>query len=209
MSDYANKMTRGAFVAAVFAMQGFGILAGGMVAIIVSAAFKAGYPASAYVKDALGSTVSEADYVWPIILMFGAIPAALTYYWRMKMPETARYTALVSKNTKQAANDMSKVLQVELEAEQEKVENLSREPCNDFGLFTKQFLHRHGLHLLGTTSTWFLLDIAFYSHNLFQKEIFTDIGWLPQPETMNAIDEVFRIARAQTLIALCSTVPGY
>jgi PHS family inorganic phosphate transporter-like MFS transporter len=26
---------------------------------------------------------------------------------------------------------------------------------------------------------------------------------------MNAIDEVYRIARAQTLIALCSTVPGY
>ncbi|GLT55359.1 hypothetical protein SLA2020_284900 [Shorea laevis] len=26
---------------------------------------------------------------------------------------------------------------------------------------------------------------------------------------MNAIEEVYRIARAQTLIALCSTVPGY
>nr|CAD1835980.1 unnamed protein product [Ananas comosus var. bracteatus] len=29
MSEYANKRTRGAFIAAVFAMQGFGILAGG------------------------------------------------------------------------------------------------------------------------------------------------------------------------------------
>jgi MFS transporter, PHS family, inorganic phosphate transporter len=28
MSEYANKKTRGAFIAAVFAMQGFGILAG-------------------------------------------------------------------------------------------------------------------------------------------------------------------------------------
>jgi PHS family inorganic phosphate transporter-like MFS transporter len=27
------------------------------------------------------------------VLMFGAIPAALTYYWRMKMPETARHSA--------------------------------------------------------------------------------------------------------------------
>jgi PHS family inorganic phosphate transporter-like MFS transporter len=65
------------------------------------------------------------------------------------------------------------------------------------------------MHLLGTTSTWFLLDIAFYSQNLFQKDIFSAIGWIPAPQTMNAIEEVYKIARAQTLIALCSTVPGY
>ncbi|KAK7844251.1 putative inorganic phosphate transporter 1-7 [Quercus suber] len=58
-------------------------------------------------------------------------------------------------------------------------------------------------------NTWFLLDIAFYSQNLFQKDIFSAIGWIPPAKTMNAIEEVYRIARAQTLIALCSTVPGY
>ncbi|KAF8392207.1 hypothetical protein HHK36_022549 [Tetracentron sinense] len=209
MSEYANKKTRGAFIAAVFAMQGFGILGGGMVAIIISAAFNAKFDAPAYQVNATASTVPEADYVWRIILMFGALPAALTYYWRMKMPETARYTALVAKNAKQAAMDMSKVLQVDIEGEQDKVDNLSQEPANSFGLFSKKFLHRHGLHLLGTTSTWFLLDIAFYSQNLFQKDIFSAIGWIPKAETMNAIEEVYKIARAQTLIALCSTVPGY
>ncbi|KAF8388224.1 hypothetical protein HHK36_026890 [Tetracentron sinense] len=209
MSEYANKKTRGAFIAAVFAMQGFGILAGGMVAIIISATFKAKFDAPAYEIDPVASTVPEADLVWRIIVMFGALPAALTYYWRMKMPETARYTALVAKNAKQAASDMSKVLQVEIEAEQEKIEQLGQEPANSFGLFSKQFLRRHGLHLLGTTSTWFLLDIAFYSQNLFQKDIFSAIGWIPPAKTMNAIEEVYKIARAQTLIALCSTVPGY
>lgn len=211
MSEYANKKTRGAFIAAVFAMQGFGILAGGMVAIIVAAAFKGAFPAPAYQDAPLASTVSQADFVWRIILMFGALPAALTYYWRMKMPETARYTALVAKNLKQAANDMSKVLQVEIEAEPEKIVTVTegREGINDFGLFTKEFLRRHGLHLLGTASTWFLLDIAFYSQNLFQKDIFSAIGWIPAAQTMNALEEVYKIARAQTLIALCSTVPGY
>lgn len=207
MSEYANKKTRGAFIAAVFAMQGFGILTGGMVACVVSAAFKSKFSAPAYEDDPLGSTVPQADYVWRIILMFGSIPALMTYYWRMKMPETARYTALVAKNAKQAAVDMSKVLQVELEAEPEKV--VEKRSANDFGLFSKQFLKRHGLHLLGTTSTWFLLDIAFYSQNLFQKDIFSAIGWIPPAKTMNAIQEVFKISRAQTLIALCSTVPGY
>ncbi|KAF3795885.1 putative inorganic phosphate transporter 1-3 [Nymphaea thermarum] len=209
MSEYANKRTRGAFIAAVFAMQGFGILAGGIVSIIVSTAFDKRFPAPAYQFDKAGSTVPQADYIWRIILMFGSFPAALTYYWRMQMPETARYTALVAKNAKQAAADMSKVLQVQFESEQDKVEVMTTGDNQNYGLFSRQFLKKHGLHLLGTASTWFLLDIAFYSQNLFQKDIFSSIGWIPKAETMNAIHEVYRIARAQTLIALCSTVPGY
>ncbi|XP_047336553.1 low affinity inorganic phosphate transporter 1-like [Impatiens glandulifera] len=209
MSEYANKKTRGAFIAAVFAMQGFGILAGGAVACIVSAAFKGAFPAPSYLDNPEASVVPQADYVWRIILVFGAIPAAVTYYWRMKMPETARYTALVAKNAKQAAADMSKVLNVELVEDPEKMLRLTRESKNSFGLFSREFLRRHGLHLLGTSTTWFLLDIAFYSQNLFQKDIFSAIGWIPDARTMNAIEEVFHIAKAQTLIALCSTVPGY
>ncbi|KAF0892430.1 hypothetical protein E2562_015492 [Oryza meyeriana var. granulata] len=100
MSEYANKRTRGAFIAAVFAMQGLGNLAAGIAVVIISARFK---NSPAYQTDPSG----QADYVWRIVLMFGAIPALLTCYWRMKMPETARYTALIAKNLKQAASDMS------------------------------------------------------------------------------------------------------
>ncbi|KAF8006375.1 hypothetical protein BT93_K0620 [Corymbia citriodora subsp. variegata] len=215
MSEYSNKKTRGAFIAAVFAMQGFGILAGGVFAIIISSAFNARFPSLPYQKDPIHSTVPAADFVWRIIVMVGAVPAALTYYWRMKMPETPRYTALVAKNMKQAAADMSKVLNIDMEAEQQNAEKPLPGPAAEaqsaglFGLFSGEFLRRHGLHLLGTMSTWFLLDIAFYSQNLFQKDIFSAVGWLPPAKTMNAIEEVYRIARAQTLIALCSTVPGY
>jgi len=208
MSEYANKRTRGAFIAAVFAMQGFGILAGGAVSIIVSVGFRNHFKAPAYEDDHKGSTVDEADFVWRLILMFGAVPAAMTYYWRMKMPETARYTALVERNAKQAAADMSRVMQVDIEEDRQKIDEIAnREPS--FGLFSAQFAKRHGLHLLGTTTTWFLLDVAYYSQNLFQKDIFTAIGWIPAGKKMNAIEEVFRISKAQTLIALCSTVPGY
>jgi PHS family inorganic phosphate transporter-like MFS transporter len=162
MSEYANKKTRGAFIAAVFAMQGFGNLTGGIVAIIVSTAFDHAYKAPAYDVDAAASLPSQADYIWRIIVMVGAIPAALTYYWRMKMPETARYTALVAKNARQAAQDMSKVLHADLVAEEEKSETSSHETQNNsFGLFSKEFVKRHGLHLVGTATCWFLLDIAF------------------------------------------------
>jgi PHS family inorganic phosphate transporter-like MFS transporter len=85
------------------------------MAIVVSTAFKARFPAPAYAIDPTASTPPQGDFVWRIILMLGALPAALTYYWHTKMPETARYTALVAKNAKQATADMSKVLQVEIE----------------------------------------------------------------------------------------------
>ncbi|KAH6798630.1 phosphate transporter 1 [Perilla frutescens var. frutescens] len=208
MSEYANKKTRGAFIAAVFAMQGFGILAGGIFAMIMSAVFDAAFKAPSYAADPIASTAPQADYLWRIVLMVGAVPALMTFYWRLKMPETARYTALVAKDAKRAAADMASVLQTDIEAEPEKVTEITKTKTS-YDLFSKEFLRRHGLHLLGTTSTWFLLDIAFYSQNLFQKDIFTAIGWIPPAKTMNAIREVYTIARAQTLIALCSTVPGY
>nr|AJD81048.1 phosphate transporter 1;1 [Pteris vittata] len=208
MSEYANTRTRGGFIAAVFAMQGFGILAGAAVAIIVSAAFKNAYPRPAFDEDPEASTPHQADFVWRIILMFGAIPAALTYYWRMRMPETARYTALVQGNAKRAAQDMATVLNMEFadDAAAEGAKSPREEP---YGLFSRKFLKRHGIHLLGTTSCWFFLDIAYYSGNLFQKDVLTAINWLPSASSMSAIEEVYRISRAQALIALCSTVPGY
>ncbi|KAL2463600.1 putative inorganic phosphate transporter 1-7 [Forsythia ovata] len=191
MSEYANKKTRGAFIAAVFAMQGFGILFSGIVSLVVSAGFDHHYKAPTYEDNAAASTVPQADYVWRIILMFGALPAALTYYWRMKMPETARYTALVAKNAKQAAQDMGKVLNVELEAEEE-----------NYGTQIHFF--------------WFILQRicsppwpSLIWNNFYMKDVFSAIGWIPPAKTMNAIHEVFQIAKAQTLIALCSTVPGY
>lgn len=80
---------------------------------------------------------------------------------------------------------------------------------DQFGLFSREFLRRHGLHLMGTAVCWFVLDIAFYSQNLFQKDIFTAVGWLPAAKTMSALEELFKIARAQSIVALCGTIPGY
>lgn len=207
MSEYANTRTRGGFIAAVFAMQGFGILAGAAVSIIVSAAFKNEYKRPTFEEDPIGSTPPQADFVWRIILMLGAVPAAMTYYWRMKMPETARFTALVEGNTKQATQDMATVLNVEF---QDPAVNIpERTKQEKYGLFSRKFLKKHGLHLLGTTGCWFFLDIAYYSGNLFQKNVLTGVHWLPGAAKMSAIEEVYRISRGQALIALCSTVPGY
>ncbi|KAI3994146.1 hypothetical protein MKX01_012403, partial [Papaver californicum] len=210
MSEYANQKTRGASIAAVFAMQGVGILVAGLVAMIVSAAFMHAYPAPNYEHNRVLSTSTqpEGDFVWGIVLMFGAVPAVLTYYWRMKMPETARFMALVSGDHKKAASDMATVLDQNIQADEEPYKVASK-PDSSYGLFSKEFMTRHGLHLIGTSTTWFLRDIAFYSLNLTQKDVFPAIGLLKKGATMNAIEEVFKISRAMFLVALFATVPGY
>jgi PHS family inorganic phosphate transporter-like MFS transporter len=100
---------------------------------------------------------------------------------------------------------MAKVLHMDELVAREPV----RAPRVQYALFSREFFRRHGLHLLGTTSCWFLLDVAFYSQNLFQRDVYTAVGWIPAAKTLSAVEEVFKISRAQSLIALCSTVPGY
>lgn len=91
MSEFSNKNTRGAFIAAVFSMQGFGILVSSTVTMVVCAVFNRAshFPAPPQF-DADHHTPEAADLAWRIILMIGAIPAGLTFYWRMSMPETPR-----------------------------------------------------------------------------------------------------------------------
>ena len=86
-----------------------GILVASAVNLLVAGCFNAGFNPPPFKVNAIASTPPEADFAWRIVLAFGAVPAALTFYYRMKMPETARFTALVQKNAKQAAIDMSKV----------------------------------------------------------------------------------------------------
>ncbi|XP_010914599.1 low affinity inorganic phosphate transporter 4-like [Elaeis guineensis] len=207
MSEYANKKTRGAFIAAVFAMQGVGIIFAGLVSMTLSAIFLSFFPAPPFSSDHIRSTQPEADFLWRIVLMLGAIPALITYYWRMKMPETARYTALIAGNAKQAALDMGKVLEIEIQAEQEKVSQFKS--ANEYPLLSGEFFRRHGLHLIGTTSTWFLLDIAFYSQNLTQKDIFPVMHLTSKAENVNALKEVLQTSKAMFIVALCGTFPGY
>ncbi|KAL2644775.1 hypothetical protein R1flu_012362 [Riccia fluitans] len=213
MSEYSNTRTRGAFIGAVFAMQGFGILSAAAVAIILSSIFDAAFNRPAFNVDPIRSTPPQADYVWRLLFMFGAIPAAATYYYRIRMPETARFTALIAKNTEKAAKDMQKVLHVQFTDAERETQLSESKPTltstKEYGLFSADFAKHHGTQLMGCAVCWFMLDVAFYSQNLFQKDIFSAVGWLPSAKKMSAFEEVFRIGRAQAIIALVSTVPGY
>lgn len=180
--------------------QGLGNLAAGTVVLIISERFR---NSPAYTTDPFG----QADYVWRIVLMFGAVPALFTYYWRMKMPETARYTALIAKNLKQAAADMTSVLDIEIPAWKEEMDALDRQ--DEFGLFSMEFFHRYGRELLGTTMCWLVVDIGFYSLNLFMKQFFGCVGWFKDESNMDPLEQTYKFARIQAIITVSGTLPGY
>ncbi|KAJ6306155.1 hypothetical protein OIU78_021476 [Salix suchowensis] len=202
MSEFANKNTRGAFIAAVFSMQGLGILASSTVTMVVSKTFEA----AASKNLSKDHTPEDADIAWRLILMLGAVPAGLTYYWRMMMPETARYTALVENNALQAAKDMEKVLDVSIchIAEDDPIQPPQNPPS--YPLFSMQFLRLHGMDLFSCATTWLLLDIAFYSSSLFQSQIYKKHLGLKGTTVYN---EAFKVAFFQTMVAIAATIPGY
>ncbi|KAK7839383.1 putative inorganic phosphate transporter 1-3, partial [Quercus suber] len=142
-----------------------------------------------------------------IVLMLGALPAILTYYWRMKMLETGRYIAIIKGNAKQAAADMGKVLDIELQVEHDKLAQFKA--ANNYTLFFGKFVRRHGKHLIGTMTTWFLLDIAFYSQNLTQKDIFPAMKLTEAAGLVNALTEVYKTSGTMFVVALLGTFPGY
>ena len=80
-SEWSSRHNRGALVASVFAMQGFGILTASIVALCVAAAM----------KGAIIADVLNLDYAWRIMLGMGVIPALATMYLREQMPETPAY----------------------------------------------------------------------------------------------------------------------
>ncbi|CAM8969710.1 unnamed protein product [Rhodiola kirilowii] len=208
MSEYANKKTRGAFIAAVFAMQGFGILTGGIFAILVSSVFNNVYKAPPYMVDPVLSTPPQADYIWRIILMFGAIPAAMTFYSRAKMPETARFTALVLRMLLRLLPTCQKFYMWRLSRRRGKLSRLPNPLLTRLACFRKSFLDATDC----ICSVPLVPGLARYrvlQSELVSKGYISSIGWIPAAKSMNAVQEVFKIARAQTLIALCSTVPGY
>lgn len=75
-------------MAAVFSMQGLGQLLSGIVALIVTVAFKGSFVNIASVSDCDYACQVAADRCWRIIVGVGAIPACFALYYRITIPET-------------------------------------------------------------------------------------------------------------------------
>ncbi|CAL8470991.1 g10533 [Coccomyxa elongata] len=236
-SEYASSKWRGAFVASVFAMQGFGILSAAIVSCITIAIFK---------NSIINYDINYLDYVWRIIIGFGAIPTTLTIYLRSTIPETPRFSQEVEKDEAKALKNTIAVKANESDFVEDysastQMDRISAKSLNCYLTFPNILRNRNFWVLIGTCSTWFLLDIAFYSQNLFLPNILEGIGYnpsisLPASKCVKAgncphydlpippfgpqykctgkcaeevYDKVFKTAAGNAITACLGTVPGY
>ncbi len=147
-AEYANRAQRGRLVGTVFAMQGFGLLAGPAIASVLLAA---GVP---------------GGISWRLMLGFGAVPAASVIYLRMRIRESPRFSLSIKGDTSA------------LEKTREWFTGTSTGPGargngsspltiaspapSSSSLARKDMLFR----LLGAAGCWFLMDIAFYGNSI-------------------------------------------
>lgn len=177
-SEHASTNTRGAMLAAVFASQGFGILGASTVSAVVLAAF----------KDSIEKDIFMLDHVWRICIAFGVVPAVISIYFRVTMPETPRY-------------------KLEQEEKAARMANGEAEDNVTWGEFFRFFsVWRNMKILLGTCVTWFALDVAFYGINLNNSVILKAIGFA---DGDNAYEQLFKNSVGNVIVALLGTVPGY
>jgi MFS family permease len=146
-SEYANKRNRGKLIGTVFAMQGFGLLAGPLFASIL-----------------LATGVSN-DISWRIMLGFGAIPAASVVYLRRKIKETPRFTLEVKGDVESTAQAIKWTTGENVSAGELAAmsvgSKIQEKLSNPF------FLKR----LIGTAGAWLLMDVAFYGNGVSSQVI--------------------------------------
>ena len=143
-SEYANRAQRGRLVSIVFAMQGFGLLIGPLVAAIL---LIGGVP---------------HDLAWRLMLAFGAIPAASVFYLRRTIKETPRFSLGVRGDAAELAATVRWATGERVDVGDQRVIPLPRPR-----LTQPPFL----LRLLGTAGAWCLLDVAFYGNGISSQII--------------------------------------
>jgi len=153
MSEYSNRADRGRLVGLVFSMQAVGLIVGPLVGIIL-----------------LSSGVSD-PLAWRILLGLGALPAAAVIFFRSKMPESPRFTALVQGRADKAAKELHSFAEGALDAS-----TVTDEGRHLMGV--RQFLSnpRMLLMLVGTSGCWFLFDYAYYGNTLSLPSILTEVS---------------------------------
>ena len=136
MSEYSSRQRRGFLVNSVFAMQGFGLLVGPLVAVIL-----------------LSQGVPDA-WAWRIMLGLGAIPAGAVIYLRRKIAETPHFMLGVKGAVAGTAQIVQQLTSMKVAASGQ----VTKLRDSAAILFT----HRHLLlTLVGTAFAWMFLDMAF------------------------------------------------
>ncbi|GJJ71340.1 MFS transporter, PHS family, inorganic phosphate transporter [Entomortierella parvispora] len=202
-SEWASAGRRGQLMSIIFSMQGIGNMMASVVTLIVLACF----------KTAIISDVDNLDYVWRICVGVGCIPAVSTIYLRLTMPESPRYAMDVENDVEKANAAVARATSTDVEdstadaaANQTAVAD-AKAKRNHNRDFIEYFSRWENLKvLIGTSSTWFLLDIAFYGISLNQGYVLNSMGFKGDG---TVYDSLWRTTLGNLTVSLLGFVPGY
>ncbi|KAF4996437.1 hypothetical protein FGRMN_4494 [Fusarium graminum] len=217
-SEFATTKWRGAMMAAVFAMQGIGQLAGALVMMFLTLGFKSSLETAADTKSCTGNCQESVDKMWRALVGIGAVPACIALYYRLTIPETPRYTFDVARDIEQADEDVKAYMTGKREGDiddvaraqvQQSAKTNLEVPKASFKDFCQHYSQwKNAAILIGTAGSWFCLDVAFYGLSLNNGTILKVIGYSTKDAT-NVYEYLYNTAVGNIIIVLAGAVPGY
>lgn len=186
-----------------------GNLLGSIVTLITLACFSGSLSNGDYGK---------LDGVWRVQIGLALVPCAITLYFRLSMPESRKFTESTElTSVHNAAMESSSTLdsiEIEKAANREigsvelatVVEARAKTPSKNDAFMQYFSEWRHLKVLIGTASTWFLVDVAFYGINLNQSVLLTAIGF---SKGSNEYNTLLKNTYGNLIIAAAGYVPGY
>lgn len=218
VSDRAHINKRGAMLAWIFSNQGWGNLAGGVLAVIVIAGYRD------YVE---AGNVHKLSGAWRILQGLSLIPAFISLYFRLTLVESTRFTqARAIQDDPELLNKASAkgVVVGKIDSDEElalekaggdvapmtqhtdvglKFGTIGQKPHNEFFAYFSEW--RHLKPLIGCSLCWFLVDITFYGINLNQSAILSAINFT----TGSVWSKLMKTATGNLIITCAGFFPGY
>lgn len=219
VSDRAHLKKRGAMLAWIFSNQGWGNLAGGILAVIVIAGYE---------SDVKANHLHKLSGAWRILQGLSLIPAFIALYFRLTLVESTRFTqARAIQDDPELLNKASAkgVVVGEIDSEEELAlekaggdvqpmtnhtgdvaigfGTIGQKPHNEFFAYFSEW--RHLKKLIGCSLCWFLVDITFYGINLNQSFILSAINFT----TGSTYSKLIKTATGNLIITVAGFLPGY
>lgn len=206
VAERSSLARRGQMLGWIFSNQGWGTLAASIATLIILSCFQPGLE--------IYQQYNQLDAVWRIQMGIALVPAFATLYFRLTMPEGKKFKESQELNF----TPSSSVTSIEkIDHDTKNADDVGRaelgtpgvEPeggakWNVFLVYFSEW--RHLKALLGTMSTWFLVDVAFYGTNLNQSVLLTEIGY---STGANEFETLKKNAIGNLIIAVAGYVPGY
>ncbi|OCH93054.1 phosphate transporter [Obba rivulosa] len=209
-AEFSSTRIRGRLMAVVFSNYGWGQLGATIASTVVVSAYK-----SSILHDE-AALLRDLDQIWRLIVGFGCIPAAVAIYFRFTIPETPRFTMDIESNVVQAAKDVDNYLSsdmhsVDPEAPVARV-HAPKASRRDFRAYFSQW--KNLKVLIGTSWSWFVLDVAVYGLNLNSSILLEAIHFGPASKGLTSTAAVIyqtmhNVCIGNLILSIASFIPGY